>query len=240
MEKFRLPADEHDEENCRVGRRKIVALGEIVDDRVVRLLDPRTPVVSTLRRRETGRDLNLEGRDLDHISFDVAKGEIFGFLGPNGAGKSTTIRMLCGILQPTSGTGRVGGFDIGREPDAVKRIIGYMSQKFTLYGDLTVGENIDFHGDIRRLLFNHTLGHSPGFFTSRRAGMLALLMRCGDFRRIGPLPLADVARWLVALGGSRAEVDAGIDQRADQRLRSVHVSSSLMSKRDPRRRWSPG
>jgi ABC-2 type transport system ATP-binding protein len=88
---------------------------------------------------------------VDHISFDVAKGEIFGFLGPNGAGKSTTIRMLCGILQPTSGTGRVGGFDIGREPDAVKRIIGYMSQKFTLYGDLTVSENIDFHGGIRRL-----------------------------------------------------------------------------------------
>ena len=88
---------------------------------------------------------------VDHISFDVAKGEIFGFLGPNGAGKSTTIRMLCGILQPTSGTGRVGGFDIGREPDAVKRVIGYMSQKFTLYGDLTVGENIDFHGGIRRL-----------------------------------------------------------------------------------------
>jgi ABC-2 type transport system ATP-binding protein len=88
---------------------------------------------------------------VDQVTFDVAKGEIFGFLGPNGAGKSTTIRMLCGILQPTSGTGRVGGFDIGREPDEVKGIIGYMSQKFTLYGDLTVAENIDFHGGIRRL-----------------------------------------------------------------------------------------
>jgi ABC-2 type transport system ATP-binding protein len=88
---------------------------------------------------------------VDHVTFDVAKGEIFGFLGPNGAGKSTTIRMLCGILQPTSGTGRVGGFDIGREPDEVKGLIGYMSQKFTLYGDLTVAENIDFHGGIRRL-----------------------------------------------------------------------------------------
>ena len=88
---------------------------------------------------------------VDRVTFDVAKGEIFGFLGPNGAGKSTTIRMLCGILQPTSGTGRVGGFDIGREPDEVKGVIGYMSQKFTLYGDLTVAENIDFHGGIRRL-----------------------------------------------------------------------------------------
>jgi ABC-2 type transport system ATP-binding protein len=88
---------------------------------------------------------------VDHVTFDVAKGEIFGFLGPNGAGKSTTIRMLCGILQPTSGTGRVGGFDIGSQPDEVKGIIGYMSQKFTLYGDLTVAENIDFHGGIRRL-----------------------------------------------------------------------------------------
>jgi len=88
---------------------------------------------------------------VDRVSFGVEKGEIFGFLGPNGAGKSTTIRMLCGILRPTSGTGSVGGFDIAREPESIKKIIGYMSQKFTLYGDLTVGENINFHGGIRRL-----------------------------------------------------------------------------------------
>jgi ABC-2 type transport system ATP-binding protein len=88
---------------------------------------------------------------VDHISFDVRRGEIFGFLGPNGAGKSTTIRMLCGILQPTAGTALVGGFDVGRQSEEVKRIIGYMSQKFTLYGDLTVRENIDFHGGIRGL-----------------------------------------------------------------------------------------
>jgi ABC-2 type transport system ATP-binding protein len=88
---------------------------------------------------------------VDHISFDVAKGEIFGFLGPNGAGKSTTIRMLCGILRPTSGEGTVGGFSVSTRSEDIKKIIGYMSQKFTLYSDLTVGENIDFHGGIRRL-----------------------------------------------------------------------------------------
>jgi ABC-2 type transport system ATP-binding protein len=88
---------------------------------------------------------------VDRISFDVPPGEIFGFLGPNGAGKSTTIRMLCGILQPTSGAGRVGGYDLVTESEEIKKIIGYMSQKFTLYNDLTVEENIAFHGGIRRL-----------------------------------------------------------------------------------------
>jgi len=88
---------------------------------------------------------------VDHISFDVRKGEIFGFLGPNGAGKSTTIRMLCGIIRPTSGSGLVGGFDVGSRPEEIKKIIGYMSQKFTLYGDLTVAENIEFYGGIHRL-----------------------------------------------------------------------------------------
>jgi ABC-2 type transport system ATP-binding protein len=88
---------------------------------------------------------------VDHISFEVRRGEIFGFLGPNGAGKSTTIRMLCGILRPTAGEATVAGFDVGGQSEAVKRVIGYMSQKFTLYNDLTVSENIDFHGGIRRL-----------------------------------------------------------------------------------------
>jgi ABC-2 type transport system ATP-binding protein len=85
---------------------------------------------------------------VNDLSFSVKTGEIFGFLGSNGAGKSTTIRMLCGLLQPTSGTARVGGIDVGRDPEGVKRRIGYMSQRFSLYEKLTVDQNIDFFGGI--------------------------------------------------------------------------------------------
>ncbi|HEX2964453.1 MAG TPA: ABC transporter ATP-binding protein [Syntrophorhabdaceae bacterium] len=85
---------------------------------------------------------------VDGISLTVRKGEIFGFLGPNGAGKSTTIRMLCGLLMPTGGSGTVGGFDIIRQPESIKKIIGYMSQKFSLYDALTVEENIKFFGGV--------------------------------------------------------------------------------------------
>jgi ABC-2 type transport system ATP-binding protein len=85
---------------------------------------------------------------VDRVSFNVRKGEIFGFLGPNGAGKSTTIRMLCGLISPTGGNGTVGGFDIVRESQKIKEHIGYMSQKFSLYDDLKVGENIAFFGGV--------------------------------------------------------------------------------------------
>jgi len=88
---------------------------------------------------------------VNRVSFEVSRGEIFGFLGPNGAGKSTTIRMLCGILAPTGGTGVVAGFDILTQPEMIKAHIGYMSQKFSLYEDLTVEENIDFYGGIYRI-----------------------------------------------------------------------------------------
>jgi len=89
---------------------------------------------------------------VDSVNFSVGKGEIFGFLGPNGAGKSTTIKMLCGILTPTSGTGTVSGFDIVNEQDKIKNNIGYMSQRFSLYNDLTVRENLEFFGSIYGLL----------------------------------------------------------------------------------------
>jgi ABC-2 type transport system ATP-binding protein len=85
---------------------------------------------------------------VDHVSFDVRRGEIFGFLGSNGAGKSTTIRMLCGLLKPTSGTAIVGGIDVTQDPEGVKRRIGYMSQKFSLYELLTVDQNIRFFGGV--------------------------------------------------------------------------------------------
>jgi ABC-2 type transport system ATP-binding protein len=85
---------------------------------------------------------------VDDISFEVHRGEIFGFLGPNGAGKSTTIRMLNGLLLPTSGQGRVGGFDIIRQNEQIKSHIGYMSQRFSLYEDLTAEENLNFFGGV--------------------------------------------------------------------------------------------
>lgn len=85
---------------------------------------------------------------VDDLDLDIARGEVFGFLGPNGAGKSTTIRMLCGILRPSEGGGTVGGFDIVKQPEQIKRIIGYMSQSFGLYSDLTVEENLAFYSRI--------------------------------------------------------------------------------------------
>lgn len=89
---------------------------------------------------------------VDNISLEIKRGEIFGFLGPNGAGKSTTIKMLCGLLLPTSGRGFVGGYDIMKESEEIKKNIGYMSQKFSLYDDLTVEENINFFSGIYQVI----------------------------------------------------------------------------------------
>jgi ABC-2 type transport system ATP-binding protein len=103
---------------------------------------------------------------VDDLSFEVRRGEIFGFLGSNGAGKSTTIRMLCGLLRPTSGTAIVGGIDVSAEPEGVKRRIGYMSQRFSLYELLTVDQNIRFFGGI--------YGLTPARLNDRRTFVLEM------------------------------------------------------------------
>jgi ABC-2 type transport system ATP-binding protein len=103
---------------------------------------------------------------VDSVSLDVARGEIFGFLGPNGAGKSTTIRIMCGLLAPTSGRATVGGYDVATQSELVRENIGYMSQKFSLYDDLTVEENIEFFGGV--------YGVSPELLPQRRDYVLKM------------------------------------------------------------------
>ena len=131
------------------------------------------------------RDLTRRFGDftaVDRVSFDVAEGEIFGFLGPNGAGKTTTIRMLTGLLQPTSGGGTVAGHDVATETEAIKRRIGYMSQLFSLYPDLTVEENIRFFGGL--------YGVRGERLERRREAVLAMAGLTEHRRRItGDLPL---------------------------------------------------
>jgi len=118
---------------------------------------------------------------VDAISLQVDRGEIFGFLGANGAGKTTAIRMLCGLLMPTSGSGRVAGFDIRNQPEMIKRSIGYMSQKFSLYSDLTGRENLQFYGAAYNL-DRHKL--------KSRIDQLTVRLNLADFldRRTAALP----------------------------------------------------
>ncbi|SHE80051.1 ABC-2 type transport system ATP-binding protein [Fodinibius roseus] len=119
---------------------------------------------------------------VDNISFEISKGEIFGFLGANGAGKTTAIRMLIGLLTPTSGEASVAGFDVFTEAEAIKNRIGYMSQKFSLYADLTVWENIRLYGGIYGL---------PMETVKAKADDLLKTLQLSDARdkRIGSLPL---------------------------------------------------
>lgn len=119
---------------------------------------------------------------VDHISFEVGRGEIFGFLGANGAGKTTAMRMLCGLSRPTSGRGTVAGFDIATEAEQIKRHIGYMSQRFSLYDDLTVRENIRLYGGI--------YGVARGEIARRTDALLERLQFTGEGNTlVGALPL---------------------------------------------------
>lgn len=118
----------------------------------------------------------------DHLSFEVSKGEIFGFLGANGAGKTTAMKILCGLSSPTSGQVKVGGFDIYKETEKVKRNIGYMSQKFSLYEDMTIAENIRF--------FSGIYGITPSVRKTRQETLLKNLgLESSKDTLIGSLPL---------------------------------------------------
>ena len=128
----------------------------------------------------------------DHLSFEVKKGEIFGFLGANGAGKTTAIKILCGLSYPTSGHLMVGGFDIYREREKIKRNIGYMSQKFSLYDDLTVFENIRFYAGIYGLRRNVIEERS-------RDLMEKLDMKDARDKLIRDIPLGWKQKWLSRL-----------------------------------------
>src|SRR5579872_3053363 len=110
---------------------------------------------------------------VDHLNLTIAEGEIFGLVGPDGAGKTTTLRMLCGLMDPTEGSATVAGHDVVRDPQAVKDQIGYMAQRFGLYGDLTVQENMDFYAD----LFDIT-----GDFRKQLANQLLQMTRMEPFR----------------------------------------------------------
>jgi ABC-2 type transport system ATP-binding protein len=158
---------------------------------------------------------------VDGVSFEVARGEVFGFLGPNGAGKTTTMRMLCGILAPSGGEGRVAGHDIAREPEAVRQRIGYMSQRFSLYLDLTVGENLEFYGG--------TYGLTAGRLRERKGWALGMAELGEQQDRLtGELPVGWTQR--LALGCALLhepevvfldEPTAGVDQMSRRRFWEV-------------------
>lgn len=120
-------------------------------------------------------------RAVDKVSLGVRKGEVFGFLGPNGCGKSTTIRMICGLLTPTSGQALVTGIDVASDPEGIKQRIGYMSQKFSLYDDLTVIENLEFFGGIY------------GLRGQRREARIEEVMNLADLSREGRSLVAELS-----------------------------------------------
>jgi len=130
---------------------------------------------------------------VDHISFGVNRGEIFGLLGPNGAGKSTTIKMLCGLLPPSFGRGHVSGYDIVKQQDAIKSVIGYMSQKFALYDDLTVVDNLEFFGSIYGL---------KGKKLNERVNMVLDMAEIGSHKKDGVNSLPIGIKQRLAIGAA--------------------------------------
>jgi ABC-2 type transport system ATP-binding protein len=141
-------------------------------------MNTRTEVIEARALRRTFDEFVA----VDNVSFIVETGQIFGFLGPNGAGKTTTIKMLTGLLQPTGGSAHVAGFDVSTQSEQIRKNIGYMSQKFSLYGDLTVGENIE--------LFAGLYGVTGSRFSERRSWVIAMAGLQGrDGLLAGELPL---------------------------------------------------
>ncbi|MDD5348278.1 MAG: ABC transporter ATP-binding protein [Candidatus Omnitrophica bacterium] len=128
---------------------------------------------------------------VNKISFNVGQGEVFGFLGPNGAGKTTTIRMLCGLIDPTAGGARVGGFEVGKQNDQIKQNIGYMSQKFSLYDDLTIEQNIELYAGLYQT--------DPGSRQQKKAEILGMADLVGK-ERILAGDLAGALKQHLALG----------------------------------------
>lgn len=136
------------------------------------------PIISTQQLTKRFGDFTA----VDAISFDVQKGEIFGFLGANGAGKTTAMRMLCGLSLPTSGKATIAGFDVYKQTEKIKQNIGYMSQKFSLYEDLTIKENIRFYAGI--------YGKSKDFIRNKTSQLLeALNLEAEGDKLVGSLPL---------------------------------------------------
>ena len=157
---------------------------------------------------------------VDDITFDVGAGEVFGFLGANGAGKTTAIRMLIGLLAPTAGSARVAGFDVATQAEQVKRNIGYMSQRFSLYEDLTVRENITLYGGI------YGLTDDADRAIARRSWWTASDLRDDVDARVKSIPLG----WKQKLAFSVAllhDPQGRVPRRADRRRRSDHAPAVL-------------
>jgi len=157
---------------------------------------------------------------VDNVSFSVNRGEIFGFLGANGAGKTTTIRMLCGLLVPTSGSALVGGLGFEDGGLGIKKIVGYMSQKFTLYNDLTVGENLDFAAGLRKL--------APSYAKKRRKELFELI----GFSR----PLSTMVASLP--GGVKQELALGAAMLHDPEIIFLDEPTSGVAPSSRARFWS--